>query len=330
MMSKKLISQKVGAVIIGRNEGLRLVRCLESLIKNIDIVMYVDSGSTDKSVDSAKSLGVQVLSLDMSIPFTAARARNEGATHLMQQYPDLEFIQFVDGDCDVQSQWIESANNFLNENTEYAIVCGRRRERFPEASIYNQLCDIEWNTPIGDALACGGDALIRIESFREVDGYNEELIAGEEPEMCFRLRQQGWKIRRIDVEMTLHDAAMTKLSQWWKRTIRTGYAFALGSSIHGKSKERYYVKENQRIIIWGLVMPIVIFGLTILNPISAALFFVYWAQIVRVAVKRPSLGKMKFIWAASVVLGKFPEAVGLIQYNINKATKTRAQIIEYK
>ena len=74
----------IGVVVIGRNEGQRLERCLRSLAQGADKVMYVDSGSTDGSLQLAANLGVEVLALDMSTPFTAARARNEGFAALHQ------------------------------------------------------------------------------------------------------------------------------------------------------------------------------------------------------------------------------------------------------
>jgi glycosyltransferase involved in cell wall biosynthesis len=237
-MAKSDKELQIGAVIIGRNEGQRLVTCFESLLGHVDNIVYVDSGSTDNSLQEAKTRGVDIISLDISIPFTAARARNQGANQLIDKYSQLKFIQFIDGDCEIQPDWIATASNFLQANPDYAVVCGRRRERYPDQSIYNHWCDIEWDTPIGDAIACGGDALLRIEAFKQVKGYRNDIIAGEEPEMCFRLREQGWKIKRIDTEMTLHDAAITKFSQWWQRTVRTGYAFTLGCSIHGQSEER--------------------------------------------------------------------------------------------
>ncbi|BBH45959.1 hypothetical protein KU43P_24360 [Pseudomonas sp. KU43P] len=223
----------IGVVVIGRNEGMRLERCLASLAKGADQVVYVDSGSTDGSVQRARSHGVEVLALDMSIPFTAARARNEGFACLLQLCPNLRHVQFVDGDCEVVAGWLASAQAFLDGHPEVAVVCGRRRERFPERSIYNHLCDLEWDTPVGEAKACGGDALMRVEAFRDVSGYRPGLIAGEEPELCVRLRARGWKIWRLDAEMTLHDAAMTRFSQWWRRCIRGGYAFAEGAYLHG-------------------------------------------------------------------------------------------------
>ncbi len=320
----------IGIVVIGRNEGERLNVCLNSVLKYGFNVVYVDSGSEDDSVRLAKHLGVSVVYLDLSIPFTAARARNEGVYYLMNKYSNIQYIQFIDGDCEIDGQWIDRAELFLEKNIKYAAVCGRVRERFPENSIYNRLMDIEWDTPVGDVLACGGIVMIRAEAFNQVNGFRDDLIAGEEPEMCFRMRSQGWKISGLDAEMAKHDAAMSKFSQWWKRKVRTGYAFALGSSIHGKSKERYWVRENHRIVIWGLAIPALISGLIIFNPLFLLLLFIYVVQIIRVAKNRDGLGKVEFIWAASVVLGKFPEAIGLIQHKINKVAQRSTKIIEYK
>ena len=210
----------IGAVAIGRNEGERLRRCLQSLRNLGHTVVYVDSGSTDHSAALAAALDCDVVILDPSRPFTAAAARNAGFSRLIEIAPGCEFVQFVDGDCEVVDGWIASASAFLTQNQDYAVACGRRRERYPENSLYNQVCDFEWNTPVGEVEACGGDALMRVDVVRGIGGFDAALIAGEEPELCSRLRKAGWRIMRLDVEMTLHDANITHLSQWWRRTMR--------------------------------------------------------------------------------------------------------------
>ena len=216
----------IGAVVIGRNEGSRLEVCLRSVCGQLDKVIYVDSGSTDRSVDLAVRSGAAVIELSNERPFTAARARNAGARRLLEIDPRINLVQFIDGDCELQAGWTEKAMKFLSSNPEVAVVCGRRRERHPERSRYNQLCDLEWDTPVGTAVACGGDAFVRVAAFNEVGGFSEDLIAGEEPDLCFRLRRAGWRIFRMDAEMTLHDADMTRASQWWQRSVRSGYATA--------------------------------------------------------------------------------------------------------
>ena len=122
-----------GAVVIGRNEGARLKRCLAS-ISDATALVYVDSGSSDGSAKMARDRGVDVVDLDMSIPFTAARARNAGFAHLQDKFPDLHFVQFVDGDCELAKGWTERAARFLESRPDVAAVCGRLRERYPEKS----------------------------------------------------------------------------------------------------------------------------------------------------------------------------------------------------
>ncbi|MCH7909482.1 MAG: glycosyltransferase family 2 protein, partial [Candidatus Hydrogenedentes bacterium] len=176
----------IGAVVIGRNEGERLAECLRSVLCVCDDVVYVDSGSTDGSVDLAAALGAQVVELDPARPFTAARARNEGIRALCTRSQPPRLVQVVDGDCELAPTWIQRAATFLAENPRAGIVCGRRRERHPEASVYNGLCDMEWDTPVGPADACGGDALMRLAAFEEAGGYNPTMIAGEDPEFSYR------------------------------------------------------------------------------------------------------------------------------------------------
>src|SRR6476661_3641199 len=246
----------LGVIAIGRNEGERLRRCLTSVVGRPGcVVVYIDSNSTDGSVAMAREMGAEVVELDMSIPFSAARARNEGFERLTRVAPDVTFVQFIDGDCEVVAGWTDTARAALEARPELAVVCGRRRERHPDKSIYNKLADIEWNTPVGDAKACGGDAMMRAEAFRQVGGYNPAVIAGEEPEMCVRLRAKGWKIARLDAEMTSHDADMTRFGQFWKRMVRGGHAYAEGAWMYGRPPERHWVKETRGIVVWGIAIP---------------------------------------------------------------------------
>jgi glycosyltransferase involved in cell wall biosynthesis len=325
------ISNEVGVVVIGRNEGQRLITCLTSLKHDAKRIVYVDSGSTDGSLNEAAKLDVTVVNLDMLLPFTAARARNAGWRALIDLAPTLKYVQFVDGDCEVVTGWLPFAYDYLESNPEVAVVCGRRRERFPEASVYNRLCDIEWNTPIGEAKACGGDAMMRIDCLLENDGYKESLIAGEEPELCIRIRRAGFKVWRLDHEMTLHDAAIMKLSQWWKRTTRAGYAYAEGAYLHGNSPERHWVVESRRAWVWGLLIPI-LFLISILAGSAFALLFVllYLFQFTKLRLNNKRLESFASIYAIFLMLGKTAEALGQVKYWWNRFQNKNPSIIEYK
>jgi GT2 family glycosyltransferase len=322
---------RVGIVIIGRNEGERLVRCLNSLASQPVQLVYVDSGSTDNSVNAAQSMGADVVALDMAVPFTAARARNAGFERMRTRFPQAEYVQFIDGDCELVGGWLESALAFLEVHKNVAMVCGRLRERHPERSIYNLLCDIEWDTEIGLAKACGGIAMARIDAFETEGGYRADLIAGEESELCVRLRATGRQIWRLDAEMALHDAAMTHFRQWWKRTRRAGYAYAEGMQLHGSSTEMHRVKESWRIRIWGIGIPLVTASLVLAVGVSGLLvLLVYPAQIVRIALRGRRSVKQNWIYALFLVMGKFPEALGQLNFLYNRLTGKTAHLIEYK
>jgi glycosyltransferase involved in cell wall biosynthesis len=321
-----------GVVVIGRNEGDRLKRCLASVQGLPNRVVYVDSGSTDASIAVAQACAVAVVELDLRTAFTAARARNEGFQKLTQMQPALDYVFFVDGDCEVVPGWLEKAAQFLDQHSEVAVVSGLRRERFPEKSIYNLLIDIEWREyPFGDVKICGGDAFIRVGALQQVKGYRADLICGEEPEMCVRLRKAGWHIWRLDEPMALHDAAMYRFGQWWKRAIRGGYAFALGASLHGASPERHSVMETWRAWIWGLAIPV---ATAILVAAGSWwylwLLAIYPLQVIRLA-QRSQQSKRENWWrSGALVLSKFPEMVGQMKFLGDRIRGAQSRLIEYK
>ncbi len=325
------LESTLGIVVIGRNEGARLEACLKSAIAQSRWVVYVDSGSTDESVTHAQALGAEVVALDLAIPFTAARARNVGLGRLLELHP-VSYVQFVDGDCELNPNWCQHALAYLQQQPSVAVLCGRRRERFPQASVFNLLCDLEWDTPVGEAIACGGDALMRVAALQQVGGYNPKLIAGEEPELCLRLRQQNWQIYRIDAEMTLHDAQMMRFSQWWQRAVRGGHAYAEVSWLHRHDSEKFWMRESLRIWMWGCAIPLLSLGLI---PVTHG-----WSLMLGLAY--PLLGGKIYrqcdhgdrlsaiYYAIFCVLIKFPELQGQVTYHINRLRGDRSKLIEYK
>ncbi len=316
-----LLQPAVDAVVIGRNEGVRLSACLASLQGQVRRIVYVDSGSTDGSVAAARAAGAEVVALDMARPFTAARARNAGLAVL----EGAEFVQLVDGDCEVRPGWIAAALDAMAARPGAVVVCGRRRERHPEASLWNRLCDREWDTPVGKARACGGDALMRLGPLRAVGGYREDLIAGEEPDLCLRLIRAGGEVWRIDAEMTLHDAAMTRFGQWWLRSVRAGYAFAEGAALHGAGPERHWVRETRRALLWGLVLPVAAVLAGLVHPAGWLVLALWPLQAARLGWRwrDPAAGIFS-------VVGKLAEAQGVLRYGWDRLRGQKRGLIEYK
>ena len=240
-------------------------------------------------------------------------------------------MQFIDGDCVLDREWPARAIDWLSGNASVAAVCGRRRERFAGKSIYNWLCDLEWNTPVGETRSFGGDVMLRANTLEAVDGYREDLIAGEEPELCVRLRTKGWRIWRLDAEMTLHDAAMTRFSQWWRRAVRAGYSYAQGAHLHGSPPERHYVWESRRAWIWGLLLPLVCLAAGFaLWPWGWLTLLIFPLQMLRQTMRNSGALGERAALAFFQLLARFPEAWGEIKFLLDRVTRRQATLIEYK
>jgi GT2 family glycosyltransferase len=326
-------SSPVGVVVIGRNEGERLRVCLGSVCDGARPVVYVDSGSTDGSVALARSFGAEVVDLDMSLTFSAGRARNEGARRLLEFAPDVVYVQFVDGDCELVPTWFDAATAALRAEPDLAVVCGRRRERYPERSPYNALCDIEWDTPVGEADACGGDAMMRVSAFQAVGGFNPSIVAGEEPELCIRLRQHGYRIFRLPEEMTIHDAAMARFSQWWKRTKRSGHAHAEIAYLHGRSSGHPGVRQTFSNVLWSTGVPLATTLAFRFSPASGLVLAAYPVQALRILRRESARGRTNrqaALYALSCVVGKWPETLGAMRFWAGVITGKTSGIIEYK
>lgn len=326
----------IGFVAIGRNEGDRLkasLRAIQSLCPTSPVV-YVDSGSSDDSVEFALANNIEVVELDMSIPFTAARARNAGFHKLLEDHPELKFVQFLDGDCVLHPGWIETAIEALEKHDNTGIVSGRRHEKYPEASVYNTLMDIEWNTPIGETLAVPGDMCVKVSVFKEISGFTENIIAAEDDDLCLRARRAGYKIYRLDTSMSHHDADIMHLSQWYKRSKRGGHGYANINHIHGNGPDKYFRRELMSVTVWGGLVPLAfLLSLLIFAPAALFIFAFYTLFILRTVRRRKKLGdspKVAFMYGFLIFTGKIPELMGAFQYWKNRLLSRKHQLIEYK
>lgn len=326
---------KTGVVIIGRNEGQRLVRCLDSLAparNNGSLLVYVDSASSDDSLETARTRADHVIALTSDTPLSAARARNAGAAWLREQGVDL--IQFIDGDCELHPEWLASAATALEKNTQAAIVTGRLREKHPDRSPYNRLCDMEWDCGVGEIEACGGVFFARAQAIHDVGAFREDIPAGEEPELCLRLRAAGHTILAIDSPMGLHDADLTSFSQCWRRMTRTGYAFALGASLHGAGPERHWVRHALRPWLWAVILPLLAFiPAWPTAGLSLIILLAYPIQFLRIAKQRRSRGDSASsarLYAFFILLSKFPEVMGQTRFYFERFTGRSPRLIEHK
>ena len=319
---------RLAVIAIGRNEGARLARCLASLA-HIRPLIYVDSGSHDGSPALARAAGAHVVELSPERPFTAARARAEGFEALEKLgLPDYVF--FIDGDCEMVPGFEAASIAALDEAPDLGLVTGWRSEIRPEASIYNALCDFEWHRPPGAITTCGGDMVVRASAYRDAGGYNARVIAAEDDEFCLRLGKAGWRLQRLPIAMTCHDAAMMRFGQWWRRAVRSGHGFAQVGDLHPE----FFRPERRRVWFYGLILPLLFLaGLLWSGWLAAGVAALYLLSYLRSAygLKRAGLAWPKAAHQALFLsLSKFPNLIGMFTYFWRKVRASDMRIIEYK
>lgn len=327
--------QDVAIVAIGRNEGERLKSCLRTVLPAARTVVYVDSGSTDGTPEFAESCGAIVVRLDPSRPFSAARARNEGYAAVLLAHPDIPYIQFLDGDCDLVEGWLDSGVAALQQNSDTAIVCGHVRELFPESTVYNKLADLQWRVAPGPILSSGGRFLIRTPVFAAAGGFRADVIAAEDDEFCIRVRALDWTIRQVDAEMARHDMAMRHFREYWRRSRRTGHAYAHVAALHAGNGERYFQRDIRRILKWAFWAPVIAlclapFTLGLSLVALAGLYLLQFLHIYRSGRRQGWPTRDALISAYFNVIFKFPALLGVVEYHWRHRRGENFRIIEYR
>lgn len=321
----------LGVVVIGKNEGEKLRLSLQSVLGLGYPVVYADSDSSDGSVMLADGFGVTVVQLDPSRPMNAARGRKEGCLRLLHDHPEVEFVLFLDGDCVLDKAFVPAAIKVMQSRPEVAVVCGCRSELHPEASVFNRIANLEWNTPVGERDSCGGDALYRVDVYKQAGGFDESVLAGEEPELCGRINRLGCKILRLDVAMSWHDMGMTRLSQWWRRGLRSGYG---ALDVRVRFGLPYFNRQLASAWTWGLGWPLLSTGFAALVAFRGGLAASFWIallacsllllQVLRVARMGHERGLKRgdaLVYGALMMLNKWASLAGQSKWVFERAQR---------
>jgi GT2 family glycosyltransferase len=312
----------LGFVVIGRNEAAHLADCIGALPREKPIV-YADSASTDDSLAIARAAGADVVALTAPPLLTAARGRNAGLARVLESAPDTRFVHMVDGDVVLDREWIGSAMAAITTNPRLAAVFGQLRERHPEASIYNRLCDREWRVPPGKVAACGGIALFRVDAIQQAGGYDDAIAAGEEPDLCLRMRALGWEIKCLPDAMGTHDAGLLHFGQWWRRARRGGHAFVEHVMRHWSRSDPNWVRQVLSIGLWGGAIPVLAVVLAFVAPAFALIPLGFWlVMVVRITIREranfASFGDA-FRNGVLTMTGKFAQLLGMFDFSSRRA-----------
>jgi hypothetical protein len=135
--------------------------------------------------------------------------------------------------------------------------------------------------------------------------------------------------------MTVHDVAMTRFRQWWRRAVRSGWAMASCASLHGASPERPFVREQWSAIVWGLLVPIAAVALAWpTRGLSGLLFLGHVRLLWRLyRWRRQRFGDSPAnaaLYARFGLLAKAAQALGALRFHVDRLRRRPARLIEYK
>jgi hypothetical protein len=205
--------------------------------------------------------------------------------------------------------------------------------------VYNRILDLDWIYPPGPAEFCGGDVLMRRVPLEAAGGYDGTLIAGEEPELCRRMRALGYRILHIDAPMTGHDLEMRRFGQYWKRALRAGHAYAEVSSRFRRTGDPFWQSERignlRRGGFWMLsFLAAIVLSVLFRSVLPAALWL---ALLLVLSLRSASKARWKSPSAVTLLLyglhsqlQQVPICIGQLSFDLNPRKGRQRKLIEYK
>jgi hypothetical protein len=180
---------------------------------------------------------------------------------------------------------------------------------------------------------------MRRDALAEVDGFDATLIAGEEPELCQRLRAAGYRILHIDAPMTLHDLAITRWGQYWRRAVRAGHAYAeVAERLRDTATPLWSteVRRNRRhgavllaIALGGIGLSLLLWSLWPLLLALAAYGLIALRTAMRVGWKDPN-PVTRLLYGVHSHLQQIPILVGQLGFYRDRRAGRQRGLIEYK
>ncbi len=238
---------QLSVVIIARNEERTIGQCIASVLQETALsrseILFVDSASTDRTVDIAREYPIAIarLSPDLLSP-SAGRWQGTLLVH-------GEYLFFVDGDMMVIDGWVSKAMEAL-QDPRLAAVAGRLFWVLPGEPLTLGRRD---DLPLGRVPGLGGAAIYRRRALEECGGFNPFLRGEEERELAFRLSLKGYIVKRVDVPMAYH---MDKPRDVEETLGRSVYFTGVGQIMRGHAFRPIFwdllVEHREVFLVWAV------------------------------------------------------------------------------
>jgi glycosyltransferase involved in cell wall biosynthesis len=227
-------------VIIARNEAKNIARAIESVLRAVEHwpqteILLVDSASTDATVETAKQYPINIVRLDPNWFLSVAAGR-----HIGMHYTRGELVLHMDGDMELDPEWVNQSVSFILDHPQVAAVGGYWRNIYMrDGQIISE--EDQNRDPQGRVLQVqyvGGASLYRRSAILQVGGFQPFIRGEEDVDLCMRLRHAGYKIVRLPYRMSRHYCIPPR--SWAGNLRRLRLDLFLG---HGQVP-RYHLKTN--------------------------------------------------------------------------------------
>jgi glycosyltransferase involved in cell wall biosynthesis len=220
---------ELAVVLISKNQAWNIGRLIESIILRTACVpsremVLVDSASTDDTVATASMYAINVLRLRPDQPLSPAAGRYVGYKHT-----SAPLVLFLDGDMELCAGWLERALKVLRSQPDVAVVTGLTVDVWPATKAADSAeaePSLEYSTGLTEVPYIAGAGLYRRQALEHVGSFNPYLYSDEEPELCIRIRQAGYRIVQLDTPIAYHystpSEALSTLVNRWRRNLYLG------------------------------------------------------------------------------------------------------------
>ena len=256
---------ELSVILISKNQAWNVRRMIESVqretahLANCEILL-VDSASSDGTTEIARDFPIGVIRLRDSQALTPAAGRYIGFKNTRGA-----FVLFLDGDMELCPFWLKKALANMKNRPEIAAITGERID-LPVATRPQDKPDLQKieHDPGTLVEKGGGAALYRRQVLEKIGQFNPFLCSDEEPELCLRIRHNGYQILELEQTIVFHysDPA-DKLATKFARRKRNLYLGG-GQNLRYLRHTKYfwpYVKERDfaTIPIVALIAGLVVF-----------------------------------------------------------------------
>jgi hypothetical protein len=243
-------------------------------------------------------------------------------------------VFFVDADCTIESDFVEAALPEFDDPS-VGIVFGSVREHDPKLSVYTRVLDLDWVAPAekGPTDYSAGIALVRRDLLQQLGGFNESLMASEEPEFCTRAANEGFVILGLPRLSARHALGITDFRAYWRRMTRRGYGNGQAAATLGRGHR--LVREQGQAQLVTVLLPLAVACSVTTSQLWPALVWgclcaAVVAPRVRAAAQRePGLGTLT-LYCAHAVMRLFPIALGAALQRWDQWIGRRRAPIRYK